>query len=159
LEDAFALQITALGLAAAAIGMAELGGDSLSAGFTDRLGKLQSIGLGVVLNIMAGLVLPFLARSMPGAVLGLFLFYITFEFSVVSSIPLMTEILPAARATLLSINFATASLGRALGAFLAVPIYTWGIKGNMVVAAAINLLVLLTVFLLSRALSDSEKAS
>lgn len=159
LEDAFALQITALGLTAAVIGIAELGGDSLSAGFTDRLGKIQSIGLGVFLNIIAGLALPFLARSMPGAILGLFLFYITFEFSVVSSIPLMTEIFPAARATLLSINFATASLGRALGAFLAVPIYAWGIKGNMLVAAVLNLLVLLMVFLLNRALSDSEKAS
>jgi predicted MFS family arabinose efflux permease len=71
----------------------------------------------------------------------------------------MTEILPAARATLLSINFATASLGRALGALLAVPIYAWGIKGNMLVAAALNLLVLLMVFLLNRVLSDREKAS
>jgi predicted MFS family arabinose efflux permease len=151
LEDAFALQITALGAAAAVIGLAELGGESLSAGFTDRLGKLNSVGLGIVLNIMAGLALPFLARSMPGAVLGLFLFYITFEFTVVSIIPLMTEILPSARATLLSVNIAIASLGRALGAFLAVPIYNWGIIGNVLAAAAFNLLALLMVYLLNRA--------
>lgn len=159
LEDAFALQITALGLASAVIGLAELGGDSLSAGFTDRLGKLQSIALGIVLNIMAGLALPFLARSIPGAVLGLFLFYITFEFTIVSSIPLMTEILPSARATVLSINFAFVSLGRALGAFLAVPIYNYGIMGNALVAMTFNLLALLTVYLLNRALRNKENVS
>lgn len=159
LEDSFALQITALGLASAVIGLAEMGGDSLSAGFTDRLGKLRSIALGIVLNIIAGLALPFLARSIPGAVLGLFLFYITFEFTIVSSIPLMTEILPSARATLLSVNFATVSLGRALGAFLAVPIYNFGITGNVLVAMTFNLLALLTVYLLNRALRHRENAS
>ena len=156
LENAFALQITALGAVAAVIGLGELGGESLSAGFTDRLGKPESVGLGIILNILAALALPFLGRSMPGAVLGLFLFYITFEFTLVSSIPMMTEIMPSARATYLSISIASVSLGRALGALLAVPIYNRGIMGNVLAAAAFNLLALLALYLLKRTLSGRE---
>ena len=156
LENAFALQITALGAVAAVIGLGELGGESLSAGFTDRLGKPESVGLGIILNILAALALPFLGRSMPGAVLGLFLFYITFEFTLVSSIPMMTEIMPSARATYLSISIASVSLGRALGALLAVPIYNRGIMGNVLAAAAINLLALLALYLLKRTLLGRE---
>jgi predicted MFS family arabinose efflux permease len=47
------------------------------------------------------------------------LFYLTFEFTIVSSLPLMSEILPSARATLLAANMALISLGRAAGAWLA----------------------------------------
>ncbi|HSG45155.1 MAG TPA: hypothetical protein VLA72_18570, partial [Anaerolineales bacterium] len=62
-------------------------------------------------------------RTEIGALLGLFLFYITFEYSIVSHIPLMTEVLPKNRATLLSFNVAGHSLGRALGALLATFVY------------------------------------
>ena len=42
---------------------------------------------------------------------------------MVSHIPLMTELVPSARATILSMNVTGHSLGRALGAFLAAIIY------------------------------------
>ena len=58
-----------------------------------------------------------------GALVGLFLFYITFEYVMVSHIPLMTELVPSARATLLSFNLAGHSLGRMIGALLATFIY------------------------------------
>ena len=58
-----------------------------------------------------------------GALAGLFLFYITFEYIMVSHIPLMTELVPEARATLLSFNLTGHSLGRMIGALLATFIY------------------------------------
>ena len=48
---------------------------------------------------------------------------ITFEYVMVSHIPLMTELVPSARATMLSMNLTGHALGRALGAFLAAFIY------------------------------------
>jgi predicted MFS family arabinose efflux permease len=52
--------------------------------------------------------------------------------SLVSHIPLMTELVPSARATMLSMNVTGHALGRALGAFLAGFIYQQ--FGFMVVA-------------------------
>jgi predicted MFS family arabinose efflux permease len=95
-------------------------------GFTDRLGKPNAVALGLLLNCLAALLLPLLGRSLPGALIGLFLFYISFEFSIVSAIPIMTEIMPAARATLMATTIAGHSLGRALGALLATPLYSLG---------------------------------
>lgn len=126
MEDSFGLQITALAAATAVIGLSELGGETLTAILTDRLGKPLAIGLGLGLNSLAALALPFLGASLPGAVAGLFCFYITFEFTLVSSIPLMTEVLPSARATIMAANAAFLSLGRAVGAGLAPPVFFFG---------------------------------
>lgn len=152
MEDAFALQIMALGAASAVIGLSELGGDSLSVVLTDRLGKPHAVGLGIILNSLAALALPILGGTLPGAMVGLFVFYITFEFAVVSSIPMMTEILPSARATFLSINLAVVSLGRAFGALLAPSLYTWGIVGSALAALTFNLLALIALRRLTRVL-------
>lgn len=126
MEDSFGLRIAALGAASAVIGFSELGGESLAAGLTDRLGKPRALTLGLIANSLAALALPFLGSWLAGAIAGLFLFYITFEFTLVSSIPLMTEVFPPARATLMAANVAALSLGRALGAALASPLYTFG---------------------------------
>jgi DHA1 family inner membrane transport protein len=126
LENSFGLIIAALGAAAAVIGFSELGGESLAAAFTDRLGKPLAIGIGVVLNCLAALLLPILGTSTVGAVVGLFFFYLTFEFALVSSVPMMTEILPAARATVMAFTTASVSLGRAVGALIASPLFLFG---------------------------------
>jgi len=123
LEDSFGLQIAALAGASAVIGLSELSGEGLVALLTDRLGKPRALAFGLTGNALACLLLPFVGQTQAGALLGLTLFYITFEFIMVSHIPLMTEIMPAARATMLSFNLTGHSLGRALGAFLAAFIY------------------------------------
>ena len=126
MEDSFGLQIATLGAASAVIGLSELGGETLTAAITDRLGKPLAVGLGLGLNSAAALALPFLGGSLAGAMVGLFLFYLTFEYTLVSSIPLMTEVLPPARATLMAANAASLSLGRAVGAIAATPLYLYG---------------------------------
>ncbi len=85
----------------------------------DRLGKPRALVLGLTGNILAALLLPIVGRTEIGALVGLFLFYITFEYVLVSQIPLMTEVMPERRATLLSFNVAGQSLGRLIGALLA----------------------------------------
>ena len=142
LEQSFGLQIAALGAASAVIGIAELGGEGLVAAFVDRLGKPRAIGLGLAGNCLAALALFFLRGTEAGALVGLFLFYITFEFTLVSIIPLMTEILPAARATLMAFNVAALSLGRALGDLLAPRLYGMGFWFVILGAVVFNLLAL-----------------
>jgi predicted MFS family arabinose efflux permease len=123
LEDSFGLKIAALAGASAVIGLSELGGEGLVALTTDRLGKPRALALGLTANIFAALLLPIVGRTESGALIGLFLFYITFEYVLVSHIPMMTEIMPEARATLLSFNVMGHSLGRVIGALLATFIY------------------------------------
>lgn len=145
LEDAFGLQIMALGGAAAVIGLSELGGESLVGGLADRLGKERSVGIGLAANCLAALILPLLGRSVSGAVVGLFLFYITFEFTLVSIIPMMTEVMPSARATLMAFNVAGLSLGRAVGALAASSLYSWGMGASAVAAVIFNIVALLAL--------------
>lgn len=123
LEDSFGLRIAALAGASAVIGLSELSGEGLVALTTDRLGKPLALMIGLVGNALAALLLPWIGQTQSGALIGLFLFYITFEYIMVSHIPLMTELTPSARATILSLNVAGHSLGRALGAFLAGLVY------------------------------------
>ena len=140
LEDSFGLKIAALGAASAVIGVSELCGETLVGTLTDRLGKMRAIGLGLALNSLAALALPLLGRNTIGAVTGLFFFYITFEFTLVSTIPLMSEILPGARATLMATHAAAFSLGRGLGAILAPFLFIHGIWANIAAVTVLNLL-------------------
>ncbi|MFZ5818994.1 MAG: MFS transporter [Chloroflexota bacterium] len=146
LEDSFGLQIAALAGASAVIGLSELGGEGLVALLTDRLGKPRALAFGLTGNALACLLLPFVGRTQAGALLGLTLFYITFEFIMVSHIPLMTEVMPGARATMLSFNLTGHSLGRALGAFLAAFIYRqFGFFAVALLALVFNLFGLLAL--------------
>lgn len=123
LEDSFGLRIAALAGASAVIGISELSGEGLVAFTTDRLGKPLALAIGLSGSAIASILLPMIGRTQAGALIGLFLFYITFEYVVVSHIPLMTELVPSARATILSMNVTGHSIGRALGALLAAFIY------------------------------------
>jgi MFS transporter, DHA1 family, inner membrane transport protein len=150
LEDSFHLQIAALAGASAVIGLSELGGEGLVALLADRLGKVRASGLGLAANCLAAILLPIIGHTEIGALAGLFLFYITFEFTLVTSIPLMSEIMPSARATTLSFNLAAHSLGRAGGALLAPALYVLGFSSVTAAAVVINLLGLGAVWYVSR---------
>jgi predicted MFS family arabinose efflux permease len=150
LEDSFKLQIAALAGASAIIGLSELGGEGLVALYVDRVGKVRAAGLGIIANCIAALILPVIGRSATGALIGLFLFYITFEFTIVSLIPLMTEVMPSARATTLSFAGAGNSLGRAIGAYLAPSLYAIGFFYVTGAAILFNLLGLAAVWYVSR---------
>jgi predicted MFS family arabinose efflux permease len=146
LEDSFGLQIAALAGASAVIGVSELSGEGLVALTTDRLGKPRALTLGLIGNILAALLLPVIGRTEVGALVGLFLFYITYEYVLVSHIPLMTEVMPNARATLLSFNVMGHSLGRVIGALVATFIYqSFGFFPVALTAILFNVFALLAL--------------
>jgi len=146
LEDSFGMKIAALAGASAIIGISELSGEGMVALTTDRLGKPRALVLGLTGNAVASLLLPIIGRTELGALVGLFLFYITFEYVMVSHIPMMTEVMPEARATLLSFNLAGHSLGRLIGALLATFIYqVAGFFPVALVAIVFNVFALLAL--------------
>ncbi len=148
LENSFQMQLAALGAASVVIGLAELGGGGLSTWIVDRLGKQRAVGLGVSLNCLVSLALIFIGRTSTGALTGLFFFYLTFEFAVVSTIPLMSEAVPGLRATAIAATISAFGIGRALGSALGPFLYThWGFPVNAVAAVVFNIA---TLALLSR---------
>ena len=150
LEDSFKLQIAALAGASAIIGLSELGGEGSVALFADRIGKVRAAGFGIVANCLAAMILPMIGRTETGALIGLFLFYITFEFSIVSIIPLMSEVMPAARATTLSFAAAGHFVGRAVGALIAPSLYAVGFSIVTGTAVIFNLLGLAAVWYVAK---------
>jgi predicted MFS family arabinose efflux permease len=150
LEDAFALKIVALAGASAVIGFAELGGEGLVALFVDRLGKHRAVAIGLLANSGSALLLPLLGHTSAGALVGLFLFYLTFEFTLVSIVPMMTEVLPEARATVMAFNVAGESLGRAIGAPLAPFLYSYGFPVVALGAVVFNVFAILALMRMQR---------
>ncbi len=150
MEDAFALRVTALGATAIVIGLAELTGEGAVAGFVDRIGKRRAVAAGVVVNIIALLLLPILDFRVETALLGLFLFYLSFEFGIVSVIPLLSELIPDARATLMAGNGMAFSTGRMLGALSGPVLFEIGLLANCSVAVLGNALALAVLLLYVR---------
>ena len=149
MEETFRLSVGALGLASSVIGIAEAMGEGISAGLVDRLGKKTAVLGGLLLNAGAYLLLPLLSGNLASALVGLFVLLMAFEFSIVSSIPLMSELAPGARGTLMALNVAALSLGRMVGSLTAAPLWLRGGLGlNAVVScgAALAAFALLLLF-------------
>lgn len=143
MEDSFGLKIAALGAASAVIGFSELSGELISAGLVDRFGKQRSVRMGLVFTGLAAVALPLLGRSLWGALIGLFLFYLCFEFTVVCNIPLMTQVMPSARATVMGLNMAASTGGRAIAALAAPYLYRTGFLTNGLVSMAMVVVALI----------------
>lgn len=146
MEQSFGLKVAALGAATAVIGVAELTGEGTVAAVSDRFGKRRIVGLALGVNAIACYALLGLSRNLPGALIGLFLFYISFEVTIVGSIPLMTQVLPTARATVMASNVAAISMGRALGAAAGPTLFTLGLVGNATAAALLDIIALIALF-------------
>jgi predicted MFS family arabinose efflux permease len=148
LEKTFGLSIVALGLGTSTIGVAELLGETMTATLADRFGLKRSVMIGLTICIISYMILPFLARTISTALLGLFLVFITFEFMIVTSVPLVTELLPATRATMMASYLAAAGFGRVVGALIGGPVWLMGgIWATGLVSAMMNALALVALIL------------
>jgi predicted MFS family arabinose efflux permease len=126
LEEHFALSIVALGTATTVIGVAELTGEGLTATVSDRIGLKRATIIGLILSTLSYALLPLIGHNLPAALLGLFLTFITFEFTIVTSFSLFTEVLPQARGTMMSSLLAATGVGRVIGALIGGPIWLAG---------------------------------
>ena len=147
LEDSFKLSVTALGLAAMVIGFAQLGGELLSTTLTDRLGKKRSVYIGLCLSILVCAMIFRLDDTLQGALIWLFIFFIGLEYAVISSISMMSEIVPDARASMIATYFATVSIGFSIGPIISTKLYNIGFPA---IALACVILFSAGIFFLSR---------
>jgi predicted MFS family arabinose efflux permease len=143
-EKDFDISLMALGFSTVAIGSAELLGEFMTAMFSDRLGLKRAIVLGPLAAISAYLLLPVIGQSLGLAMLGLFLVFLSFEFTMVTSFTLCTEVIPRSRATMMAAYYAVAGVGRMIGVLAAGLIWAGaGIGGVAVASGFLTLLGLL----------------
>lgn len=147
LENNFGLGILAIGIGTSVIGIAELLGEGLTAVLSDRIGLKPAVMIGIVMSAASYLLLPVVSTSLPLALFGLFILFCTFEFTIVTSISLCTEILPESRATMMAGFFAAAGIGRVVGALSGGPVWLFGgILATGIISAVFCLFGLVFLF-------------
>ncbi len=146
LEKQFDLAVAALGLASLVISVAELTAEFASAALVDSLGKRRSVFAGLILTVGAYLLLPRLAGGLGTALTGVALMFLTFEFSIVASIPLISELAPDVRGTVMALNVSAASLGRMAGSLSGPRL--WAADGLPAVALTSAMFVLIAALII-----------
>ncbi|SDP14906.1 MFS transporter [Desulforhopalus singaporensis] len=117
-EQEFMVGVATLGFSTVAIGSAELMGEGVTAFFADRAGLKKMVTIGLTMSIGAYLLLPVIGQNLFFAMVGIFLVFLFFETTMVTSFSLGTELLPGSRATMMAGFYATAGMGRMAGVLL-----------------------------------------
>lgn len=135
LEQSFQVSIVIIGLSTTVIGIAELTGELLTTAISDKVGVERVVIGGLLLCVFSYALLPWCSHSFVLALGGLFFIFFIVEFTIINFLSLCTELLPEARATMMSGFFAAAGLGRISGSLLGgVAWLRGGIAANSVVA-------------------------
>ena len=151
LEDTYGLDTAEIGLAIVAVGAVEVVATTGSSRLTDRVGKRRSMLGGTALMTTAMIVLALF--SSPPLWLGLLILataFLGFEYGVVSSIPLMSELDPGARAAMVGRSVSFSTVVRALVTVAGTAIYvSYGFAALMAAAAVTgSVAVLLAAFVM-----------
>ncbi|MDJ0828466.1 MAG: MFS transporter [Desulfobacterales bacterium] len=147
LESEFELSLVALGASTSIIGLAELVGEGMTASLADKIGLKRAAVIGLILLSICYLALPLFSHNYILAMVGLFFLFLIFEFTIVTSISIATELLPSLRATMMSGFYATAGIGRVIGALIGGVVWLAGgmaaiagVAGGMTIMALAALL-------------------
>ena len=155
LEDRFDLTLGALGILSVVISVAELLAELVSAGLTDKIGKKRSSVGGLVLFAAAVMLIPFISTTAFFTVLGFALAIFVFEYTVVSFVPFVSEINPAARATLLGLYIGAFGVGRIVSPLVSTRLYTS--TGSLLLSCALSAIAaLIAAFILWRGIKGDE---
>ncbi len=144
MEDAFDLVLTALGTLTIVIAVAEVIGEFIVITLADRVGAKRTAVTGMAVGAICIIIIPHLSFSLPLAMFGIFIMFISVEASIVSALPLFTEILPDARAVMMSANMGAHSLGRVMGAALGAYLYKASGGDFLLIGAVAGMVALLS---------------
>lgn len=154
MEVSFGLSLTRLGLTAGIIGGAEVIGELFAGWAVDRFGKRPIIITSGLVNVLVYALLPVTAVTLASALVTLFILFLTFEITIVGSVPLLTEIVPRARGVVMSVVMGSFALGRTLGTLIG-PFVAghFGAVGNGLTSAG---MMLVAVLVMARWVKENE---
>src|SRR4051794_10278519 len=146
LEDVHDFSAAGVGAVAFLLGAVELVASTSAVRFTDRVGKPVAVAIGATVMVPAAIGLALVGGSVVPGIALLALFVLGFEFALVSSVPLVSELHPEARASSLGLALGFGTVGRGIAAIVATRLYTThGIGAPSVVAAACAAVVALVM--------------
>jgi predicted MFS family arabinose efflux permease len=141
----FGFGATTLGFVATGIGIAEGLGAGTSSLIIDRLGKKRGSSLTLVITTLFFIALPFSQNNPFIAIATLISMGLFIEFTVVSLIPIYSEQVPEARATVMALVLLGSALGGTAGAPLAATLWEWQGLAAVCALAAVSLLAALLI--------------
>jgi DHA1 family inner membrane transport protein len=146
LEDEFQFGAAQLAVAGFSLGLVELVASVSSSRQTDKWGKERSIALGALLVIPGGIFLCLGSNNLIIGLIGVFIYFLGFEFSVVSLLSLATSLVPNSPGTGLGWVLGAGTLGRAVMAIIATHLFeSFGVQGPALMGAFFGLLGALTI--------------
>ena len=146
LEDEFQFGAARLAVAGFSLGLVELVASVSSSRQTDKWGKERSIALGALLVIPGGIFLCLGSNNLIIGLIGVFIYFLGFEFSVVSLLSLATSLVPNSPGTGLGWVLGAGTLGRAVMAIIATHLFeSFGVRGPALMGAFFGLLGALTI--------------
>ena len=159
LEGSFAMTLLALGGVGTLLGVSELVGEGAMVAFTDRIGKRNSLALGLAAGCLCLCALSFYSEVAGPALTSLALATVALEFGYISVIPLMTELRPRGRARILALSVVATGLGRMTGDLVAPRLFTaGGMQLVTMVAATVVLCAVILVLVGVREVSAGERS-
>ena len=150
MEDSFGLVLTALGAITIVIALAEVIGEFIVITLADRFGAKRTSMLGMLIAAVCFLIIPNLSFSLPAAMFGIFVMFISIETAIVAALPLFSEILPQSRAVMMSANVGAYSLGRVAGGALGAIIYKFSAGNFLLIGLVAGLLGFLALLIMLR---------
>lgn len=137
LKDAFGFSTLGLGAVSMLLGGAELLASTSTVRFTDQWGKRRSVRLGAGLMIPVSLGLGIIGHVAGLGLALLVLFFLGFEFAIVSYIPLVPSLQPNNPGAAFGIAVGLGTVGRGVTAIASTRLYSsHGIGGSGLLAAA-----------------------
>jgi len=153
LDDVLGVSTGGIGLVAMAFGAAELTASSSSSAFADRLGKFRTVRVTTATILVGLLVISIAGSSLVVGAIGLLIFFLAFEYSVVTSFSLVSEAMPNARGQTLGLSNAISTVARGIGVTSAGLLYE---RFEIIGPAALSASAAIAALLLLRAASLSR---
>lgn len=138
LRETLAANEAQLGRLFALAGMGELIGSLGVVLLGDRLGIRRTTAAGFLVAAVCVAALPFVGQEWIWLLPTYLLLYLSFEYAIVASFPLISAVAPAARGTMLALSAAAIGAGRVVASLIATPLWlAFGIGWTATIAAAI----------------------
>lgn len=136
-----------LGLASVVLGVADVIAEVLTIALVDRVGKRRAVLVSTALYVASFALVILWAEALAPLLAGLFLVSLTFEFALVASLPVASELVPPARATMMGFVVFVHSFGRIIASLVALPLFAMGQIALVMLVAMVAVALSFVAFL------------